>query len=92
MRNRVLVLLIVTLGTAITFGVSYSQQFPVDMNSVDIQDYEGPPLSSITDFRENSILGPQNISEEKYRLTITGLVQKPQSYTYSEILTSFQAY
>ena len=92
--RRVLVLLIAIFGiVTITFiGVIYSQHSPVDMNSIDVHDYEGPQLSSIHDFRENSILGPQNISEDKYRLTITGLVQKNQTYTYNEILTNFSAY
>jgi DMSO/TMAO reductase YedYZ molybdopterin-dependent catalytic subunit len=92
--RRVLVLLIAIFGiVTITFtGVIYSQHSPTDLNSLDVHDYEGQQLSSIHDFRENSILGPQNISEDKYRLTITGLVQKPQTYAYNEILTNFPAY
>jgi DMSO/TMAO reductase YedYZ molybdopterin-dependent catalytic subunit len=53
---------------------------------VEITEYEGEDLSSIADFRENSIKGPQQIDRESYVLHITGLVEHPQDYTYDEIL------
>jgi DMSO/TMAO reductase YedYZ molybdopterin-dependent catalytic subunit len=94
MRKRRLALLISILGiVSLTFaGVIYWQQSSGNTNSIDIHDYEGQQLSSIHDFRENSILGPQNISEDKYRLTIKGLVQQPQTFTYNDVITNFPAY
>ena len=62
------------------------------LDYVEIRDYEGEFLSSINDFRENSIRGPQNISEDEYQLHITGLIQQPQTYTYQQILTRFPSY
>lgn len=44
------------------------------LENVEIREYEGQDLSSINDFRENSIKGPQHIDVEDYRLTVTGLV------------------
>ena len=41
--------------------------------AVEVRSYQGKPLSSITDFHENSILGPQHINESDYLLTVTGL-------------------
>ena len=63
-----------------------------EVDYIEIRNYEGQPLSSIMDFRENSIHGPQNLSEEEYRLHITGLVQSPQIYTYQQVTTQFSPY
>jgi DMSO/TMAO reductase YedYZ molybdopterin-dependent catalytic subunit len=52
----------------------------------EIREYEGQDLSSINDFRENSIAGPQYVSLDDYTLAITGLVENPLSLTYDEVL------
>lgn len=59
----------------------------VQLDDVEIRDYEGKDLSSVaTDFRENSIKGPQFIDKEKYQLEVDGLVEKPGSFTYDEVI------
>lgn len=68
---------------------------PPPLESVDyveIRDYQGQFLSSITDFRENSIQGPQILSETEYQLHITGLIQSPRTYTYQQVITQFPSY
>jgi DMSO/TMAO reductase YedYZ molybdopterin-dependent catalytic subunit len=59
---------------------------------VEIREYEGTNLSSVDDFRENSIKGPQQVDAESYRLNITGLVENPQNYTYDEVINGYQNY
>lgn len=59
---------------------------PAALEGVEIREYEGEKLSSINDFRENSIAGPQNVSLEDYKLEITGLVDKPLALTYDQVL------
>ena len=56
---------------------------------VEITEYEGEDLSSIDDFRENSIKGPQHVDKESYTLRITGLVANPQTYSYDEVVGDF---
>jgi DMSO/TMAO reductase YedYZ molybdopterin-dependent catalytic subunit len=56
---------------------------------VEIRDYQGVRLSSINDFRENSIRGPQEINVTDYRLKIFGEVENPTEYTYFEVLDNF---
>jgi DMSO/TMAO reductase YedYZ molybdopterin-dependent catalytic subunit len=58
----------------------------------EIREYQGEDLSSIVDFRENSIAGPQDIDINTYRLTITGLVNETKEYTYDEVINGFQKY
>lgn len=55
----------------------------------EIREYDGIPLSSINDFRENSILGPQYIDQNAYSLDITGLVELPTSYSYDYVVNNF---
>ena len=50
------------------------------------REYQGTKLSSITDFRENSIKGPQYIDKDEYRLEITGLVDSAATYTYDQMI------
>lgn len=52
-----------------------------DYVQVEIREYEGKDLSSISAFRENSIKGPQQIDVTDYRLKVTGLVNNNLTYT-----------
>ena len=61
------------------------------LDSAEINEYNGSMLGSINDFRENSILGPQEIDINDYKLQITGLVNNPAEYSYDEVL-NHQAY
>jgi len=83
-------------GTIVFFcilsSISGCLQQPLQLDHTEIRDYQGEKLSSVNDFRENSIKGPQYINETTYRLNITGLVSKPQSYTYANLLTNFTSY
>ncbi len=56
---------------------------------MEIREYDGKKLSSIRDFKENSIKGPVKVNIETYRLIITGLVQNQRNITYSEVLESY---
>ncbi len=51
------------------------------------REYLGRKLSSINDFRENSIKGPQYIEKDSARLEIRGLVKEARTYTYDEIIS-----
>jgi DMSO/TMAO reductase YedYZ molybdopterin-dependent catalytic subunit len=61
---------------------------PIVLADSEVVEYEGKRLSSIEDFRENSIKGPQEVDIETYRLTIDGLVENPQSLTYDDVLAN----
>ena len=63
-----------------------------ELSPVEVREYEGEKLSSIDDFRENSIKGPQYVDEESYRLTIDGLVENPAGYSYDEVIDGYQSY
>jgi DMSO/TMAO reductase YedYZ molybdopterin-dependent catalytic subunit len=63
-----------------------------NLSSVEVREYQGEQLSSVRDFRENSIHGPQYIEESAYTLVVTGLVEDSQDYTYDEVLASFPHY
>ena len=62
------------------------------LDQVEIREYQGEKLSSVNDFRENSIKGPQYIDKENYTLRITGLINYQKNYTYEEILEKFESY
>ena len=63
-----------------------------DLGIGEIREYEGQQLSSINDFRENSILGPQYVDLEGYQLKVTGLVESPTVYTYDNVINNFDHY
>jgi DMSO/TMAO reductase YedYZ molybdopterin-dependent catalytic subunit len=60
------------------------------LESVEIREYEGEDLSSITAFRENSIKGPQYIDAENYTLTVSGLVNNELQLSYDEVVNGYQ--
>ncbi len=53
---------------------------------VEVREYQGKDLSSVNDFRENSIEGPQYVNIADYSLEINGLVRQPMTYTYNEVI------
>lgn len=56
------------------------------LQSIEVRDYQGQQLSSIKDVQEVSIKGKQLIDKSKYRLEISGLVEKPVKLSYDQIL------
>lgn len=62
------------------------------LTPVEVREYEGERLSSIADFRENSIRGPQYLNQSAYRLEINGLVTRPQSLSYDMVIKDYPAY
>jgi len=58
----------------------------------EVREYQGEDLSSVNDFRENSIKGPQYVDMENYQLEIIGLVENPMSYSYDEVIEGYQNY
>jgi len=59
---------------------------PTSLPAVEVRSYQGKDLSSVKDFSENSIKGPQKVDLSSYRLEITGLVKKPLSLTYAAVI------
>jgi DMSO/TMAO reductase YedYZ molybdopterin-dependent catalytic subunit len=80
---------IMILALAITLEII--PQSSIQLDTVEVREYQGQNLSSVNDFRENSIKGPQKVEINSYQLEVTGLVEKPQNYTYDQI-KGFQSY
>jgi hypothetical protein len=57
-----------------------------ELEKIEVREYEGKDLSSITDFRENSIDGPQYVDSDTYSMTVGGLVDTPLELTYDEVI------
>ena len=93
MRNKatVIAMILCVAITATLISMSCSNKVN-ELPSVEIREYEGKDLSSISDFRENSIKGPQYIDTESYQLKITGLVENPITYTYEEVIGNHELY
>jgi len=89
-KDIIIVAAVLLLIIFIVAGVYW--QTPRMLYPEEIREYEGHDLSSISDFSENSIKGPQYINESKYRLKITGLVNETVEYTYEEVVKGFQKY
>ena len=63
-----------------------------ELQAIEIKEYVGIDLSSIVDFRENSIKGPQYVDMGNYRLKVSGLVENPASFTFNETINNYQNY
>ena len=91
-NNRILNKCLVLLLSLLFFGCgtsnddTSSQTDLQELTKIEVTEYEGKDLSSLTDFRENSIKGPQYINNDVYTLTIDGLIEQPISLTYDEVL------
>ena len=67
-------------------------QPPQTLPATEIREYEGEDLSSVNAFRENSIMGPQQVDIASYRLEVNGLADNPASYTYDEVINDYTSY
>ena len=92
----VTVIVLVALIAGIVFSINKSgftsDVIPEELQTVEVREYEGKNLSSVNDFRENSIKGPQYVDIATYELEITGLVEKPLSFTYEDLLEDYKHY
>jgi DMSO/TMAO reductase YedYZ molybdopterin-dependent catalytic subunit len=92
MKNKYIPL-VATIGLlCVLHSITGCLQQQLILDAVEIREYQGEKLSSVNDFKENSIKGIQHINTTTYRLNITGLLSKPHSYTYTDILENFTTY
>ena len=91
-RGKALVVTLAVIVLAASAVYVYHTNSLRRLTAVEIREYEGQNLSSINDFRENSIKGPQHLDEETYRLTVTGLVNTSLELTYPEVITGHTHY
>ncbi len=92
-KYKQILIVLLAIVTVIFIGSGiYSQNLPQKLYPGEILEYEGKDLSSINNFRENSIKGPQHINESTYGLAITGLVNQTIQFSYNEIINDFQKY
>jgi DMSO/TMAO reductase YedYZ molybdopterin-dependent catalytic subunit len=94
MKNTVLnaVAFLALLSMALMISSGCGAAPTSSLQPVEIKEYQGEKLSSINDFQENSISGPQHIDVQRYRLKITGLVDSPKEYTYDDVVSNHQSY
>src|SRR4030042_1135527 len=86
-----LTILFIAELTSLSFFAGCIKQ-DIQLEGVEVREYQGEKLSSVNDFSENSIKGPQYVNKTTYQLKITGLVKTPKNYTYDEVLNSYQHY
>ena len=65
-----IILLVIVLTTIITLNIFADQenQPTVQLEPVEIREYQGERLSSLNDFRENAIKGTQRVDINEYIL------------------------
>jgi DMSO/TMAO reductase YedYZ molybdopterin-dependent catalytic subunit len=75
------------LAVGVWFTFFSMAQTESDIESIEVNEYQGEKLGSVDDFRENSIRGVQIIDAEIYELIIDGLVSDPSSFSYAALQT-----
>jgi DMSO/TMAO reductase YedYZ molybdopterin-dependent catalytic subunit len=93
MRKKVIGVILLSIVAAFVLATNCcTPEEANELESQEIREYQGENLSSVNDFRENSIRGPQDVGIDGYELEITGLVESPLAYTYGEVVNDFQSY
>ena len=95
-RTIVLIFILAVVISGIAFALNKAgfigSSATKELATVEVREYQGERLSSVNDFRENSIKGPQYVDIASYELKISGLVEKPMSYTYDEVIKDHEHY
>ena len=79
------------VGLAVALLLAFSPLLAQDKpekktQNVEIKEYRGERLDPIANFEENSIKGAQRVDIRTFALKIGGLVDKPVSLTYGQVL------
>jgi len=82
---RVISLAGLVVAVVSLLAISACSSGPIELTGAEVREYQGENLSSIQDFRENSIKGPQHIDIEGYELAVFGLVETPLNLSYDEV-------
>jgi DMSO/TMAO reductase YedYZ molybdopterin-dependent catalytic subunit len=82
------IIIITSTISAVSCGSGSVTQLP----GSEVRQYQGQNLSSVNDFRENSIKGPQQIDISTYQLQVNGLVANSGNYTYDQVTSNFSNY
>lgn len=85
-------LLLAAIVAATVLIVGNTGKDTIDLASIEVREYQGENLSSVNDFRENSIKGPQEVNADNYRLEVSGLVQNQSQYTYDQVIGDHDMY
>jgi DMSO/TMAO reductase YedYZ molybdopterin-dependent catalytic subunit len=84
--------LLMALGLFFTVNAWLNSDQVINLDSVEVKNYQGQDLSSVNDFRENSIKGPQQVDINNYKLEVMGRVKSPRTYTYNQIIENHVNY
>jgi DMSO/TMAO reductase YedYZ molybdopterin-dependent catalytic subunit len=90
--GHAVIAVILSLSFIVLASCNASAAKIISLPGTEVKEYQGENLSSINDFRENSIKGPQYIDINTYQLQITGLVASSANYTYDEIVNNLTSY
>jgi DMSO/TMAO reductase YedYZ molybdopterin-dependent catalytic subunit len=88
----VVILLIGAIAVLYALDLAENRQGATELAPAEVREYQGERLSSIADFRENSIRGPQYVNASTYTLTVDGLVENREEYSYSALMERFPHY
>ncbi|WP_369017561.1 molybdopterin-dependent oxidoreductase [Thermatribacter velox] len=83
--SRAFTVLALSLFFVLVFVVAGFGEQNLSTDEVEIREYQGEKLGSVSDFRENSIRGVQKVDPATYRLVVDGLVAKPLSFSLEEL-------
>ena len=88
----ILLVIVLTIITTLNIFANQENQPIVQLEPVEIREYQGERLSSLKDFNENAIKGTQRVDINEYILEIVGLVQETKKFSYNEIINNFEHY
>ena len=91
-KEIILLVIVLTIITTLNVFADQENQPTVQLDPVEIREYQGERLSSLNDFRENAIKGTQRVDINEYILEITGLVQETKNFSYNEVINNFNHY
>jgi len=88
----IVILLIGAIAVLYALDLAGDGHGATELAPAEVREYQGERLSSITDFRENSIRGLQHVNASTYTLTVDGLVENRGEYSYDTLIERFPHY
>lgn len=97
-RNEIALISFLLISIMTFSTVAFAPARAVSLYPGEVTQYQGQPLTPISTYIDYlnahpdvAIKGAQYINQSSYRLAITGLVNNPVNYSYSDIVDSFNS-
>jgi DMSO/TMAO reductase YedYZ molybdopterin-dependent catalytic subunit len=95
---QIILIITILFVISLTLFLSHPRHSLPSLYPGEVTQYQGQNLTTIGEYIRSiiaypdvAIAGPQNVNQSTYHLAVTGMVNSPLNYTYSDVVSKFNS-